>query len=213
MGNYQRKDALYHRAKQEGYLSRAAYKLIELDDRHSLLRSGGIVLDLGCFPGGWLQAAGERVGSGGRVIGVDLRPLDEPARIPENAVVLEGDLYDAEVQERVSSICGGRVDTLLSDMSPKLSGIRFQDAARSSALVELAIYYAERFLRPGGCFAAKIFPGTECEELSHDIRPLFDSFSRTVLRSSRKSSREVYFVAKGFRGAETRPTEGDYAIV
>ena len=89
---------------------------------------------------------------------------------------------------------------VLSDMSPQLTGIRFQDAARSSALVELAFYYAQMLLVPGGSFVAKIFPGTECEELAKVFRPAFSQFSRTVLKSSRKTSKEVYFVGKGYSG-------------
>lgn len=200
MAHYDRKDALYQKAKKEGYRSRAAYKLIELNDKHSFLRRGSVVLDLGCFPGGWLQVALNKVGTSGKVVGIDLRELEGFPKDMDNLEIILGDLYEESVQSQVRELIDGRANLVLSDMSPQLTGIKFQDAARSSALVELAFYYAEQFLVPGGSFVAKIFPGTECEELAKVFRPAFRSFSRSVLKSSRKTSKEVYFVGTGFRG-------------
>jgi len=212
MADYNRKDALYQKAKQEGYRSRAAYKLIELDKKHSLIRKNSVVLDLGCFPGGWLQVALNKVGKSGKVVGIDLREVEDFPASLGNLEILLGDLYDEEIQGKIREIIQGRANVVLSDMSPQLTGIRFQDAARSSALVELAFYYAQLFLVPGGSFIAKIFPGTECEELAKEFRPAFKSFSRTVLKSSRKTSKEVYFVGTGFRGL-ARDTEDQVGSV
>ncbi|MCB0322810.1 MAG: RlmE family RNA methyltransferase [Bdellovibrionales bacterium] len=200
MANYDRKDRLYRQAKSDGYRSRAAYKLQELDAKVKLLKPGMTVLDLGCFPGGWLQVALEKVGRGGAVVGVDLQPVEPVTVGGRSAVILLGDLYEPTVQESVLEQAGGRVDVVLSDMSPKLTGVRFQDAARSAALVELALFFSSTVLKEGGSVVAKVFPGNECEEAAKVYRRAFEKFTRHVLDSSRKTSKELYFVGRGFRG-------------
>ena len=208
--NYIRKDQLYLRAKDEGYRSRAAYKLLELDKRHGLLRKGARVLDLGSFPGGWLQVAAGKVGKKGVVLGVDLKELD-PVYGGAPVEIFCGDVMSEEFSAFVASQLEGRlVNVVLSDMSPQLSGIRFRDAVRSAELVELAFGVCRNFLSPGGSFVAKIFPGPECEELARELRLSFDKFSRRVLESSRKSSNELYLVGQGFkRDQVSRSEEGD----
>ena len=206
---YNLKDRLYHEAKAEGYCSRAAYKLKELDKKFKLLRPGARVLDLGCFPGGWLQVAAEKVGPTGMVIGIDLNAV-EPVNVKGNAaaapVILEGDICDVEMQNRILSLTGGKVDVVLSDLSPKLSGIRFRDAFLSAELASMAFSVSERILAEGGSFVTKIFPGQESEDIAKRIRSAFTKFSRENLDSTRKTSNEFYFVAQNYTGlaAEVR---------
>ncbi len=206
-GQYNRKDSLYRRAKQEGYRGRAAYKLIELDTKYKLLRSGLKVLDLGCFPGGWLQVARERVGASGLVIGADLVPVDpfpEPSE-PEGkgfakTVILRGDVTEEEMQATLREHLQGDADLILSDMSPKLSGIQFRDVARSAELVETVYRVAGKLLRQGGNVVVKVFPGAETDALFKEYQKSFRKVSRPRLKSTRAGSDEIYFVAEQFLG-------------
>lgn len=205
-GSYDRKDRLYQQAKAEGYRSRAAYKLQELDKKYSFLKRGYTVLDLGCFPGGWLQVAAEKVGSGGRVVGVDLREV-EPFPVHAKGCrpqVVVGDLTEVGVQDRLLELAEGPVDLILSDMSPQLTGIRFADVARSAELVELAFAVTEKMLKKGGNFVAKIFPGPEADEIFKRMQPTFEKLSRHCLKSSRTTSNEFYVVGRGFRGEKKK---------
>lgn len=199
-GTYERKDALYEQAKQDGYRSRAAYKLLEIDKKFGLLKKGGTVVDLGCFPGGWLQIAAKKLGASGRVVGIDLVPVAPVASRSNEAPVsiIEGDAGSEENQRLILELAGGKVSLVLSDMSPQLTGIRFRDAARSAELVELAAAIASQLLEPGGAFVAKIFPGSESDAIFQTIRGSYQSFTRHVLKSSRKTSNEYYFVGRGF---------------
>lgn len=205
MASYDRKDRLYRQAKEEGFRSRAAYKLRELDEKFRFLRPGAAVVDLGSFPGGWLQVAQQLVGPKGKVVGVDLRPL-EPFSAQECAgkgipVVLQGDLRSVEIQEEILRLTGRPADVVISDLSPQLTGIKFGDAARSAELVELGFDFAERVLRQGGTFVAKIFPGPESDQLGQRMRKRFANLTRHCLKSSRQTSNEFYFVGRGFHGA------------
>ncbi len=196
---YERKDRLYQQAKEQGYRSRAAYKLDELNKKRKFLHKGTRVLDLGCFPGGWLQVALEKIGPTGVVIGVDLREVKPVVSSTGNkAHILLGDINDPCIQEAIRKEADGLVDVLLSDMSPQLSGIRFADVARSASLVEQAYLTAVSVLRDGGVFVAKIFPGEEADELFDEIRPQFKKLERIVLKSTRKSSNELYLFGAGF---------------
>ncbi|MDY0001704.1 MAG: SAM-dependent methyltransferase [Polyangia bacterium] len=154
-----RHDRFYHRAKKENFASRAVYKLEALDKQHRLLRQGLRVLDLGCWPGGWLQYAAERVGPGGRVVGVDL--TDMTLALPKQVTVLQGDIYEL-APEALLAEAGDleAFDVVLSDMAPHTTGIRFSDVARSVALVERALTIARETLAPGGSFLAKVFVGS-----------------------------------------------------
>lgn len=192
-----RRDPYYWRAKQKGYRSRAAYKLAQLDDRERLLEPGARVLDLGCAPGGWMQVALERVGAQGRVVGVDVAPV---APLPSpNAVVVKGDLLDGATADAAAAALGGQADIVLSDLAPKLSGVRDADIARSLELLEAAVRLAGRLLRPGGSLVAKVFAAPETESAIAALRPAFASLKLTSPEASRKRSTEVYLVARGFR--------------
>ncbi len=193
---YQRKDAFYARAKAAGYRSRAAYKLIELDQRFHLLHSGDHVVDLGAWPGGWLQVAAARVGTRGVVVGVDLKPIDS---LPPPVACVVGDLREGATLDAVRRQCGNRVDVMLSDMAPKLSGVRATDAARASELGDVAMAAAESLLRPGGRLLMKLFQGAETANRLRRLRERFESVKLTRPEATRSSSAELYVAALGFR--------------
>ena len=200
VARYVRKDAAYRRAKREGLRSRAAYKLEELDRRFGLFRRGARVVDLGCWPGGWLQVAARRVGPRGRVVGVDLRPVDGlggPA-----IELITADVADAAVVEAVREALGGPADVVLSDLAPRLSGIRQADAARHAELVRLASERALAWLTPGGTFVAKLFMDPEYEGLIRELRAGFERVRSCKTEATRRGSSELYVVARQPRRAE-----------
>lgn len=196
---YQRKDSYYARARATGYRSRAAYKLLELARRYELIRRGDHVVDLGAWPGGWLQVAAELSGPQGRVVGVDVRPIEPLGR--ETVFTLVGDACDSTVQESLRARCGGRVDVILSDLAPALSGVRDRDIARSTALAALAIDLAKRLLSPKGRLLLKVFTAAETDALVASARPFFAAVKLTKPEASRKESSELYLVCQGFTGA------------
>jgi 23S rRNA (uridine2552-2'-O)-methyltransferase len=193
--SYQRKDPFYARAKAAGYRSRAAYKLLELGRRQRLIGRGDHVVDLGAWPGGWLQVAAELVGPSGIVVGVDLQPI-EPLDAPVS--VLVGDVRTADVQETLRARCGGRVDVVLCDMAPKLSGIRERDTARAIELSETGLAVAERLLRPDGRLLLKVFTAPETDAIVAAARQRFRTVKLTRPQASRRESSEMYLVCLGF---------------
>ena len=196
---YQRKDTFHQRAKREGYRSRAAYKLAEIADRQRLLMPGARVADLGCWPGGWLQVAAERVGPGGRVVGVDLAAIEPPLE-NANVVALIGDIAQPGVLAEVLAALGGPADVLLSDAAPKLTGIRDADRAREEALLEAVAGALPALLRPGGDLLCKLLDSPEAEAVGRRIGASFRE-SRTLRpEATRKGSAERYLLARGYRG-------------
>ncbi len=194
---YTRKDALYLKAKAEGYRSRASYKLLELNKRERLFRKGMKVVDLGCFPGGWLQVAANLVSPKGRVVGIDLKEV-EPLGL-ENVDILLGDASNRENIEKILSLLGGRSQLLLSDMSPALTGTKFGDAAKSAETARIAFELADDLLKANGSLVAKVFPGEEANELFKEFKGCYKSLRRVKLKSTRTSSNEYYIVAKNFK--------------
>lgn len=196
---YQRKDAYYRRAKSEGYRSRAAYKLMELNARHRFMRPGDRVLDLGAWPGGWTQVAAEGVGDKGKVVAVDLVALEA---LPQPWVRLFcADLRDENVRRLIAEALGGKADLVLSDMAPKLTGIRDRDEAQAADLARLALDVARDLLRPGGKLLLKLFDNSETRELIAEIRESFTAVSSFRPEATRKGSAELYALATGFRPA------------
>ncbi len=181
-------DPFVQRAQKEGYRSRAAYKLLEIDERDRLLRPGAVVVDLGATPGGWSQVAAAR---GCRVVAVDLLPL---APLP-GVEFIQGDFREDEVLARLQEKLGGRpVELVISDMAPNISGIALSDQARAMHLAELALDFAAQHLKPGGSFLVKVFQGAGFEEY---VRLLRRHFARMVTRkpkASRDRSSEVYLL-------------------
>jgi len=188
-------DPYVQAAKARGYRSRAAFKLIELDDRFRLIRKGARVLDLGAAPGGWTQVAVERAGAGGTVVGVDILPA---APVP-GATLLQGDLTDAEVAQRAIAALGGRADLVLSDMAPNTVGHAATDHLRIVTLAEAAMELALAVLAPGGAFVCKVFQGGSERGMLATLKRHFASVRHAKPPASRKESAETYVVATGFR--------------
>lgn len=197
MANYNRKDHFYEKAKEEGFRSRAAYKLLELNDKFKIFRKGQRVLDLGAWPGGWLQVASEKIGETGIAVGIDLMQIDDFGK--SNIKILKGDVRDSAILEQALAISGRAFDIVLSDMSPKLTGIREIDQAATIGCAELAFYVAQKILAIGGDLVIKVFKGNDTEQFVKTLRPVFNKVTRTELKSSRKTSNEFYIFANGHR--------------
>jgi 23S rRNA (uridine2552-2'-O)-methyltransferase len=183
-------------AQRLGYRSRAAFKLIELDDRFRLLAPGCRVVDLGCAPGGWTQVAVERVGARGAVVGVDLAETAPLA----GATLLRVDIHDPAVVLAIKAELGGSVDLVLSDMAPSTTGHAATDHLRIVALAEAALGAAAQILAPGGSFVAKVFQGGAEGALLAQLKHAFRELRHAKPPASRAQSAETYVVAKGFRG-------------
>lgn len=197
-----RRDAAYRRAKQEGFAARAVYKLQELDRRFKLLGPGRRVLDLGCWPGSWMQHAADRVGEEGHVIGLDLRPVELALPPWCEAFVADVDeLSPADLLDRF-----GPFDVVLSDMAPKTIGDATTDRMRSEALFERALFIATAVLRPGGHFAGKVFQGGGFPQLLTLMRAVFSQSKPFHTKATRAGSAEHYLVGQGRRARASVPT-------
>ena len=199
-------DPYVQRAKKEGYRSRAAYKILELDDRFRFLTAGARVVDLGCAPGGWCQVAAHRVNalgakSGrarGTVLGVDLAEVEPIA----GAELMQLDFLDQGADEAVKARLGGQADVVLSDMAAPASGHRQTDHIRIMVLAEAAAYFALDVLAPGGAFVAKVLRGGTEAELLTLLKRRFAKVQHFKPPASRKDSAEMFVVAAGFRGLD-----------
>jgi len=189
----QERDPYVERAAREGYRSRAAFKLEEIDRREKLFRRGLVCVDLGAAPGSWSQYAARKVGPSGRVIAVDVLPMEPLARV----TLLRGDFTDAAVREALRIELGERgADLVLSDMAPNLSGTSAIDQPRQLALAGEALALAEEALNPGGGFLVKLFQGEEFDEFVRDVRAVFRRTKLVKPKSSRAESREIYLLAR-----------------
>jgi 23S rRNA (uridine2552-2'-O)-methyltransferase len=200
VATYERKDHFHQRAKREGFRSRAAYKLDELQRAHRLLRPGQRVVDIGCWPGGWLQVASAAVGPNGRVVGIDLAAIDPPLD-NENVIALCGDIAEVGVGEEILATLGGAADVLLSDAAPKLSGVRAADRAREEALLLTVEARVPELLRTGGSLLLKILQGPEAQAIDRRLRTGFERAKTVKVSASRRGTSERYLLARGFRGA------------
>lgn len=195
-------DPYVREAKARGYRSRAAFKLLELDARERLLRPGQLVVDLGAAPGSWAQVVLQKIGARGRLVGVDLLPI-EP--LP-GATFIRGDFTDPAVERAVAESLGGaRPDLVLSDMAPNISGVDAADQARALVLAELAVDFALKHLQPEGVVLVKAFQGEEFPQLLDLMRKSFRSISVRKPKASRDRSPEQYVVGRGRRGS--RPAQ------
>ena len=191
-------DPYVSEARRRGYRSRAAFKLIELDEKFGLLRKGHRIVDLGAAPGGWTQIALEGVGPSGKVVAIDLSPVDPIG----GAIILEGDMRDAATLVRLSDALGGKADIVLSDMAAPATGHAPTDHLRIIGLAEAALNFAEDALAPGGIFVAKVLQGGTERELLDRLKRGFKRVAHAKPEASRKESAEMYVVAIGFRGGE-----------
>jgi 23S rRNA (uridine2552-2'-O)-methyltransferase len=180
-------------ARQQGFRSRAAFKLIELDDRFKLIGRQARVIDLGAAPGGWAQVCVQR--GAARVVGVDLLRIDP---IP-GATLIQGDFTDEAMPARLSELMGGPADLVLSDMAPNTTGHSATDHIRIMGLAELALAFALEALAPGGSFVAKVFQGGSEQQMLAPMKQRFATVKHAKPPASRKESSELYVVAQGFR--------------
>lgn len=200
---YRPKDGYYQKAKREGYRSRAAYKLLEINRRFKVIRPGGCVIDLGAAPGGWLQVMAELVGPGGRVYGFDLQPIQPFPQ--KNVQTCELDILREDAAAAIRDIVERPADCVLSDMAPRLSGIRDRDLARALELIEKGFEVACSILKPGGAFLFKTFTGTELGGLLERMSGRFARVQRARVSATRKGSSEIYVVGQGFGGSGVSP--------
>lgn len=201
MGSQWTKDSVYRKAMKAGYRARAAYKLLEIQQKSGFIRPDDNVVDLGAAPGSWLQVIRDL--TGGKVIGVDLNPI-----VPmEGVTTITGDFTDPLIQERIREEAGGIVNVVVSDAAPKLSGQKSYDQARAVGLGEDALAFACTILKPGGNLVIKSFQGELFADLLAEVKKHFYSVRGYRTKASRKGSAEVYIIAKNFKGT-CNGTEG-----
>lgn len=189
----------YHKmAKSLGLRSRAAFKLLEIIKKFGVLKKGDVVLDVGAYPGGWLQVASKVVGSKGLVIGIDLKPIKEIGA--SNVRTIVGDVCDMDLYEKLVSVMPRKFDVILSDASPKLTGVWSIDIARHIHIVDCVLKLANRLLKKGGTAVIKAFQGEGLNELLINLRRYFNDVRPFKPKASRQRSREIYLVCTGFYG-------------
>ena len=189
-------DTYVQLAAREGYRSRSAYKLLEINERDKLLLPGTFVIDLGAAPGGWSQVAGARVGAKGRVFAIDLLPMQELAHVS----FFQGDFTDLEIQAQLrEELPKGGVDLVICDMSPNMTGIPNADQARVFNLAEEALEFAKGVLKPSGAFLVKVFQGADFEVFRQSLFASFLKVAPRKPKASREESRELYMSARGLR--------------
>ncbi|MBD3671321.1 MAG: 23S rRNA (uridine(2552)-2'-O)-methyltransferase RlmE [Gammaproteobacteria bacterium] len=189
-------DPYVKQAQQEGYRSRAVYKLLELNEKDRFLQKGMTVVDLGAAPGGWSQVAAHTVGDKGYVVALDILPMDAIAGVE----FIEGDFREQEILDRLLEALDGRlVDLVMSDMAPNISGNKSVDVPRAMYLVELALDLANRVLKPGGDLVMKVFQGEGFDTLMQELKRSFDKVVIRKPKASRPRSKEIYVLARGRR--------------
>jgi 23S rRNA (uridine2552-2'-O)-methyltransferase len=196
---YQPNDHHARRAKAEGFLARSVYKLEEIDRKHRLIRPGDRIVDLGASPGSWSQYASEHIGAKGRVLGID---LTEIRLTLANVTFVTQDIFTADWAALFAQAgITPPVDVVLSDMAPKTTGVHVTDHARSVELCEAALMVAQKLLKPGGHFVCKMFDGEDFQQYRKQLQSSFTSVSVLRPESTRSSSRELFFIAKGFKSS------------
>ena len=192
-------DVYVRRAKEEGYRSRASFKLLEIQEQDKLIRQGMTIVDLGAAPGGWSQVAANLAGEKGQVIASDILPIDSLPRVE----FLQGDFTENAVLERLIELLKDRqADLVISDMAPNMSGMSDIDLPRVMYLAELALDLAKTVLKPDGAFLVKVFHGEGYEELQTAVKSSFSSVKVRKPKASRARSSEIYLLAAGFRGLD-----------
>lgn len=191
------RDYYYRKAKKDDYRSRAAYKLLQINNKFKIIKTNYVIIDLGACPGGWSQVAAELAGEGGKIIAVDVKPMPGIKGVD----IVRGDALQPMVQDEIKNMLGGsKADVIISDMAPNISGNYSLDHAKSIDLAEMALKYAELFLKPGGSIVVKIFEGDMIRDYFKKIKIKFRLSKRHGPKASRKSSSEIYIIGKGFRG-------------
>lgn len=203
--NERKNDPYYRWAKEQGYRSRAAFKLIQLEERFGFLEGARNVLDLGAAPGGWLQVASESLGDEGLVLGVDLYEI-EPLGLP-NVETMVGDITDEETQDEIMDMFQGKIDVILSDMAPDISGTWDLDQYRQIYLARVALVIADRLLKRKGWMVIKTFQGSEHGKFIREMRDMFETVKIVKPKATRKKSAEIYLVARNLKSDRRLPEE------
>ena len=190
-----RRDQYRRLAKDQGYRARSAYKLLQMNRSYNIIKKSDKVVDLGCAPGGWLQVAMKEVGSSGKVIGVDLKPVTPVA----GATILQGNIEDPNVLSKIAEILGCKADVVLSDMAPNVSGVWDIDHARQISLSTLALDFAQQVLRVGGSSVFKVFEGDMLKEFKSELRKSFGKVLLSKPSASRQESSELYIICLDFK--------------
>jgi 23S rRNA (uridine2552-2'-O)-methyltransferase len=190
-----RRDQYRRLAKVQGYRARSAYKLLQMNRSYNIIKKGDKVVDLGCAPGGWLQVAVKEVGSSGKVIGVDLKPVTPVA----GAIILQDSIENPNVLSKIAEILGCNADVILSDMAPNVSGVWDIDHARQISLSTIALGFARQVLRVGGSSVFKIFEGEMLKEFKSELRKSFGKVLLSKPSASRQESSELYIVCLDFK--------------
>lgn len=191
-----RRDLYRRLAREQGYKSRAAFKLIEANERYDMIRPGSKVLDLGAAPGGWLQVASQLVGPGGLVVGVDVSPIRLGER---NVVTIEMDVHDPTTAERVLRALGGKADVILSDLAPSVTGVWELDQTRQADLTLRVLQLARSVLKPEGGVFCKLFEGERSQEVRDQFRRMFRGVRVVKPAASRNASSELYYYCEGLK--------------
>ncbi|RMG33007.1 MAG: RlmE family RNA methyltransferase [Methanobacteriota archaeon] len=193
-----KREYYYNKAKEEGYRSRASYKLKQLQKKFYIIKRGNVVVDLGAAPGGWSQVASEYVGSKGKVVAVDkqaILPFEK-----KNIEILRLDMRRPDLAEKIEEVAGSVADVVLSDLAGNVTGNWSLDADRQNYLVLLALNACHKILKPGGIFVTKVFRGPTIQELDGEIKPWFEKIRRFRPPATRKRSAEEYYVCMGYKG-------------
>ena len=186
------KDHYFHKAKKDGYAARSAYKIEEIDKKYRIIRKGNKVLDLGCCPGSWLQYASRKVGNSGQVLGIDLQPVK--ISLPSHVKVIKVDIF--EVTDEDLKIIGGQADVILSDMAPKITGIRTTDVYRSFEMNKKVLYLANDIICQEGSLLVKAFQGRLFDELCYEFKKIFANVKLCKPKSSRSESVEIFILGR-----------------
>jgi 23S rRNA (uridine2552-2'-O)-methyltransferase len=190
-----RRDQYRRLAKDQGYRARSAYKLLQLNHSYNIIKRGDKLIDLGCAPGGWLQVAMKEVGSSGKVVGVDLKPVTPIA----GATILQGNIEDPNVLSKIAEILGCKADVVLSDMAPNVSGVWDIDHARQISLSTIALDFAQQVLRVGGSGVFKVFEGDMLKEFKSELQKSFGKVLLSKPSASRQESSELYAICLDFK--------------
>lgn len=193
-----RRDYYRKLAKERGFRSRAAYKLLEIKNSYHLIQRGMYVADLGCAPGGWLQVASTLVGNNGKVLGVDIRHVDPLPRVQ----IIQGDVSDDSLAEKIMDAMERKVNVLLSDLAPNISGVWQLDHARQISLTQSAVSIAEKILVNNGNAVLKAFEGEMLNELRSELKTKFKKLHIYKPKSSRKASSEIYLICLGYDASQ-----------
>lgn len=193
------KDHYFNKAKKENYFARSIYKLEEIDKKYSILKEGDQVLDLGYYPGSWIQYTSKKVGELGSVTGIDIKPVNKKIEALPNVKVFEKDINDVKDLSELGAT--KPYDALVSDMAPNTTGIKSVDQARSLQLVEMVFYHLPAFLKDGGNFVIKVFDSNDAQVYLKQQKHLFENYHFLKPKSTRSVSKEFFVIGKGFKNA------------